>query len=296
MLSKPQPTSAVRPPLSPAANMVLSAVFFAIMGTLVKHLTKFPFYQLVLFRSVAILVICLPQILMSGEKIFGAPENRKLLALRGLFGTGGLTLYFLTIQRLDFGTSATIQYTSPIFTALIATYILRQPKVDGALAWMMLAFLGVGTIYKFDFGSDRLEIVLLGLLAAVFASCAYNCIALLRGRESPQVVMIFFPIVTIPLLIVPSLWTFVVPNVEELLLIVIMGICTYLAQLFLTRAYQGGAASQVAAYSNLNVILAVGVGYVMFDEELTVPKITGIALILTSVFAVQRLGRRQARA
>ena len=160
--------------MQPALYMLISALFFSGMGVAIKMLGHLPFYELVLFRSLIILGICVPLIARLNSSLFGKKENRWVLILRGFFGTAGLSLYFWTLQKLDFGTAVTIQYTSPIFTVLIATYFLGEKKSSGVLGWMLLAFFGVATIYRFDVHSEKLWLIAAGLLAAFFSGCAYN--------------------------------------------------------------------------------------------------------------------------
>lgn len=270
-----------------ASYMIISSLFFTCMGTIVKALAHLPFYELVLFRSLIILGICAPQIISFKSSMTGKKENRKLLILRGLSGTAGLTLYFWTLQKLDFSTAVTIQYTSPVFTFFIATYLFNEEKSGRSLFWMMIAFLGVATIYRFRISGAELWPVSLGLLAAFCSGYAYNCIAQLKNREPPQVIMIFFPLITIPVVTAPSILEFIMPDLQDTVMIAAMGICTYFAQLFLTRAYQGAPAAKVAIYGNLNVVISLLIGVLIFQETVDFYKITGAALILLSVFAVQ---------
>ena len=275
--------------------MLASALFFATMGAIVKILAHLPFYELVLFRSLIILAICVPQILRLKISFFGKKNNRKVLFLRGLFGTIGLTLYYWTLQKLDFGIAVTIQYTSPVFTVLIATYCLNEERSKGGLVWMFIALVGVATIYKFNLSSANIGFVALGLLAAFFSGCAYNCISYLKHGEHPQVIMLFFPLVTIPIVLVPSTIDFVLPGARDSLLILGMGLSTYLAQYFLTRAYQIGPASKVAVYANFNVLMALLIGAIAFQESVDSFKIAGAGLIILSVFFAQRVKRNSTK-
>lgn len=275
--------------------MLISALFFASMGAIIKFLDHLPFYELVLFRSLIILILCVPQILRLRLNFFGKKSNRKILILRGFFGTLGLTLYYWTIQKLDFGIAVTIQYTSPIFTMFIASYILGEKKSQKSLLWMFVALIGVATIYQFNFSGINLSFLALGLFAAFFSGCAYNCISRLKGKEHPQVIMVFFPFITIPLILLPSMMTFVLPGLGDCLLIIGMGVSTYLAQLFLTKAYQAAPAAAVAVYGNLNVLMALVVGTIVFQEALDIFKVTGAALVIISVFFVQKSNKLSPR-
>lgn len=278
--------------MSPYLYMIFSSVFFAIMGAIVKYLDGIPFYELVLFRSLTILALCLPVIARLKADCLGKKENRKILLLRGIFGTAGLTLYFWTLQELEFGAAVTIQYTSPVFTILIGSYLYKHDRSLSTLLWAFVALVGVSWIYQVDaISADHLLPMGLGLVAAFFSGCAYTCISALGKKENSQVILMYFPLITIPATLIPASLNFVVPDQKELGLILAMGLSTYFAQYCLTKAYQLSKASKIAVFGNLNVIAALIVGTVLFNEALTSNKIFGAVLVGVSVYFVQKKTR-----
>ncbi|GIR12164.1 MAG: hypothetical protein CM15mP23_07390 [Cryomorphaceae bacterium] len=45
---------------------------------------------------------------------------------RGMFGTIGLCLFFITLQNIPLAGAVTIQYLSPVFTTLFAVVLLGE--------------------------------------------------------------------------------------------------------------------------------------------------------------------------
>lgn len=280
--------------MSPYFYMMLSSIFFAIMGAIVKYLDGIPFYELVLFRSLTILIICLPIIARLKSDCLGKKENRKILLLRGIFGTAGLTLYFWTLQKLEFGAAVTIQYTSPLFTILIGSFLYKQDRSISSFFWALIALFGVSWIYQVDsIDPEHLLPMGLGLTAAFFSGCAYTCISALGNKENSQVILMYFPLITIPATLIPAMLNFVIPSQKEMGLIFAMGLSTYFAQYCLTKAYQLSKASKIAVFGNLNVIAALLVGMVIFDEAMTGNKILGATLVGISVYFVQKKTKKE---
>ena len=107
-----------------AQYMIISSFAFSLMHLCVKAMPLLPVVELVFFRSLGSLLITLLYLNKKGIPIFG--KNKKVLFARGLFGTIGLCLFFITLQNIPLAGAVTIQYLSPVFTALFAVVILRE--------------------------------------------------------------------------------------------------------------------------------------------------------------------------
>ena len=107
-----------------AQYMIISSFAFSLMHLCVKAMPHIPVFELVFFRSLGSLLITLLYLNKKRIPIFG--NNKKVLFARGLFGTIGLCLFFITLQNIPLAGAVTIQYLSPVFTALFAVVILRE--------------------------------------------------------------------------------------------------------------------------------------------------------------------------
>ena len=104
--------------------MIISSFAFSLMHLCVKAMPHIPVFELVFFRSLGSLLITLLYLNKKRIPIFG--NNKKVLFARGFFGTIGLCLFFITLQNIPLAGAVTIQYLSPVFTALFAVVILRE--------------------------------------------------------------------------------------------------------------------------------------------------------------------------
>ena len=85
--------------------MGLAVIAFSIMSLAVKFLPAgFPVFELVFFRSLVAVVIAYTTLKIN--KIHPWGKRRDLLILRSLFGFGGLTLFFLTVQNMPLATAS----------------------------------------------------------------------------------------------------------------------------------------------------------------------------------------------
>ena len=160
------------------------------MNWCIKYVGDIPAAEVVFFRS--LVTLSMSWVIIKKRKLNPFGTHKKLLLLRGLFGFVGLTLYIYTVQRMSLASAVTIQYLSPVFTTIIAVFILKQ-KVKW-LQWLFfaVAFGGVFLIKGFDPTVD-VRLMLIGITGAIGAAMAYNVIGMLKGKEDPIVIVFYFP-------------------------------------------------------------------------------------------------------
>lgn len=260
--------------------MMLATLFFAGMNVMVKLLPRIPVYEVIFFRSWITLLMSAVVIKRANISFLG--NNRKLLLLRGLFGFFGLLLYFTTVKNMPLASAVTIQYLSPIFSTILAIYILKQPMQSIKWLFYIIAFAGVILVKGFDARVDTL-MLLLGIGSAIFSGLAYNVIGKLKGQDDPRVIVMYFPLVTIPLIIVPTIMFWETPTAMEWLYLIGMGVTTQLAQLYMTWAFQAENIGKVAIFQYLGMVYALLLGYFLFDESFNLLSFTGMMLLVGGV-------------
>lgn len=260
--------------------MLVSTIAFSLMQLCVKFLEHLPTHELILFRSLISLLLSLSVLLPKGINPLG--NNRKFLLLRGIFGVTALSLFFITLQNIPLASAVTIQYLSPIFTAVIAIFVLGEKMKKVQWLFFLLAFIGVAMLKGFD---ERVSLFYfgLGILSAFFAGAAYNCIRLVKDTDHPLVVVLYFPMVATPIMLVLSYYEWVMPNGWDWALILLLGVFTQIGQVFMTKALQTEKANLVASLKYLGSIYALAYGYFIFDETYGLLSLLGIVLILLGV-------------
>ena len=265
-----------------AQHMIISSFAFSIMHLCVKAMPHIPVFELVFFRSLGSLLITLLYLNKKRIPIFG--NNKKVLFARGLFGTIGLCLFFITLQNIPLAGAVTIQYLSPVFTALFAVVILRERVKKKQWFFFSLSFIGVCLLKGFDVsGQISYYFVLVGVVSACFSGLAYNCIRHLRTTESTLVVVFYFPLVATPIMGVLSFFNWVKPQGMDWFYIVALGVVTQVAQVFMTKGIQSDSAGNIMTYKYVGVVFAFIYGYFVFKETYSFLSVFGIFLLLSGV-------------
>ncbi|KAB2818210.1 DMT family transporter [Phaeocystidibacter marisrubri] len=260
--------------------MLISVVCFSAMNLVVKFLGNIPAPELVFFRSVVSFTLSLYFIKRRNLSPFG--NNKKWLIARGVFGVTALTTFFYTLQELPLATAITLQYLSPIFTAIFATQLLGEKVKSYQWLFFLISFAGIAMIKGFNEDVD-LKFLLLGVMSAVFAGLAYNAIGKVKHTDNPVVVVFYFPLIATPIMGVVSIFYWVQPIGWEWLLLILMGVLTQIAQVYMTKAFQSSAISGLTGMKYLGVVFALGFDFFIFHVAYQPMALLGIGLVIAGV-------------
>ena len=109
-----------------ALYMTASALGFSVMSVLVKLVSaRLPTGEIVLARAAITLVLSYAMVKRANLSPWGS--RRTALVMRGVVGFGGLSGYYLALALLPLGEATSLQHTTPLLTALLAWWVLREP-------------------------------------------------------------------------------------------------------------------------------------------------------------------------
>ena len=260
--------------------MLGSTLAFALMQICVKYLPHIPAHELILFRSIISIVLSVAVLQKLGIPILG--NNKKILIFRGIFGTTALLLFFYTLQNIPLASAVTLQYLSPIFTALFAAIFLKEKMQVKQWLYIGISFAGVALIKGFD---ERISLtfMLIGICSAMFSGMAYTCIRQLKDTEHPLVVVLYFPLVAIPIMSILSYLNWVTPQGIDWLYLLLVGLFTQIAQILMTKGIQSGVANKMISLKYVGTIYALAIGYLLFGESYEIMSLLGITMVIFGV-------------
>ena len=274
--------------------MLLASLLFAFMGVAAKELTdSMSSVEVVFFRNVFGVFFILISIYKSPLKQLGG--RFWLLIFRGVAGFVALLFFFYNISQIPLGEAMTFSKTSTIFTAVLA-YIFLKEKL-GIKGWLgvFIGFIGIIFITEFD-GSSLEKSDYLGILSGVGAALAYTSVRELRNfYDTRAIVLSFMTIGTIGpiiLMIIGSFYsnpnldfmlgTFVMPKVDDWIYIILLGIFSTYAQIYMTKAYSFTKAGIIGTISYSNIVFSIILGLLWGDAFPSMLIILGIILIVIS--------------
>ena len=209
-------------------------------------------------------------------------NNHTLLIARGTFGTLALFTFFVTLQHMHLATAVTIQYLSPIFTALIGVFVLREHVPARQWFFYGIAFAGVFVLKGFDSRVSALYL-LIGIISAICSGMAYNLVRRLREREEPIVVVLHFQLVGVAAGLVFICFNWRTPLPWEWFCLLMCGVLTQIGQICLTKSLQAERIAKVAVLNYIGLIYALIFGVTIFGEHYTAQTVLGISLVVAGV-------------
>lgn len=260
--------------------MFLSTLAFSLANVFVKQVSHIPAMEVVFFRTVIASAFCIVGLYRANADWRGS--NRWLLILRGLFGTTALVLFFITLQNIPLASAMTLQYLSPIFTSIIAIFVLSESV--RALQWIFytIAFAGVLVIQQVDTRISPFYLAI-GVISALCSGVAYNLVRSLRGREHPLTVVLHFQLVGVVVGGLSLLFEWRTPQGLDWLYLFLVGVFSQLGQIFLTNALQNERAASVSIVNYTGLIYAISIGWLVFGEVHSIETVIGMLLVVCGV-------------
>ncbi|MDA0196927.1 MAG: DMT family transporter [Bacteroidetes bacterium] len=260
-------------------HMLISTVLFQFMNVCVKLLPNIPSIEIIVFRSLVSLIICLVSLKSQRISIWG--NNKKLLLFRGSTGAVALILYFRLIQEIPLANAVILQYLAPIFVTLIGIVMVNEAVKPIQWLFFLISFSGIVIVQGFDI---RIEFshILIGATASFFSGLAYNSIRKMKTTEHPLVIIFYFPLVTLPFAGTYSAFNWVTPNGWEWLYLLLVGLFTQFAQYFMTKSLQSEELSKVSIINYLGIIFALIFGFA-FGETFNLMTYLGMATVILGV-------------
>lgn len=261
--------------------MLVAAFFFAIMGTLVKIGGEtFTSPELVFYRSffglVFIFVLSRKHNLQLKTPVLGKQLTRSIL------GFISLVMFFYAISQLPLATAVTLNYTSPLFMAMFAPFMLRERPRKILILAIILGFAGVALLLRPSLHMDELIAGTLGLLSGLTAGIVYVHVTQLARSGEPDWRTVFY--FTLVCTVGAGLWMllhhFNPLSWKDLPLLLGLGASATIAQLAMTRAYRTGNHLVVGSLAYTTVLLASMLGLLLWGETLSPDRWLAVGLII----------------
>nr|HEX4318992.1 DMT family transporter [Kofleriaceae bacterium] len=277
-------------------SMIASAAGFSVMSLLVKVAAHrgLPTGEVVLARAVVTLAISVAMVRRAGVAASGTRRGR--LFLRGVLGFGGLAGYYLAIAHLPLADATTLQNIVPLLTALLAWRLLGERVGGGTAIALACGLAGVVVVANPTGGDGAFDAVgvVAALGGAVCSAFAYVTVRELSRTEPPLVIVMYFPIVSVPLAIPWALSDWVTPAPIDWLLLAGIGAATQVGQVFLTLGLAAERAGRASSVNYVQIVFAMAWQLAVFGDVPTPTTIAGAALIIAGTLVVA--SRREAAA
>jgi drug/metabolite transporter (DMT)-like permease len=265
---------------------------FAAMAVAVRELQRhMGSFEILFMRSVVMLAIVAAMLPSAGWAAVRTRHFGKHLS-RALLHIGGQYLWVYSIGVLTLATVFAIEFTMPIWAALLAAIFLGERLTGPRLVQLALGLAGVMIILRPGIGAFHV-----GALAALACSFLYATTMIytkrLSATESPLTVLLWMSVVQAPITLAAALPHWVAPVIADLPWIVGIGIGSFTAHYCMTRAMHLVDATVAVPIDFIRLPLIAVIGALFYAEPFDPLVIVGAVVIFAGTYySLRREGRR----
>ena len=214
-------------------------------------------------------------------------KHRRTLLWRGvMLGTVGLT-FMQALHTMPLAEATAIYFLSPLIIVALSPWLLGEQVHQRQVAAVVAGFAGMLLIVR-PGGALPLAGTVLMLIAAGAYAMLQIITRRLAGKVSMELQFSWTALIctAMPILSLPSADHLSWPGVNDLALMVLVGLLSGLGQYLLIKAFQKVSASSLAPFNYFHLLLAVVFSVLVFGQRPDAIALLGIAVIACAGLAL----------
>ncbi len=250
-------------------------------------------FEILFFRSLIGLVIVSLVLTRSG---WGQITKRRLGLhfVRNIGHFGGQFGWFYGIALIPLAQVFAIEFTTPIWTAILAVVLLGERMTRSRLVAVAFGFAGMLLILRPGFAAINPGSLAV-LAAAVCYALAYVLTRKLAQTESALAILFYMTVIQLPLAMIPMLSHWVTPSPGLWPWLLVIGVTGLSAHYCMTHALRLADATVVVTMDFLRLPLVALVGFAFYGEKLDWIVAAGATVMLVGNFINIRAERAKIR-
>lgn len=275
-------TTAPSRPIAGIFWMATTGLLFVAVTAVVKHIGgEVPAAQSAFLRYVLGLVFLIPMI----RPILAAKltsRQLKLFGLRGVVHTLAVILWFFAMARIPIADVTAMNYLNPVYVTIGAALFLGEALPPRRLIAVCIALFGALVILRpgmREIDTGHLAM----LLTAVLFAVGYLTTKVLSGEVSATVIVGMLSI-TVTIGLAPFAWAVWVPvSLENIGWLFLVACFATAGHYTMTLAFAAAPLTVTQPVTFLQLVWAVLLGWLVFDEAVDIWVVIGGAIIMASV-------------
>ena len=246
--------------------IIISALFFALMGLFVKLSGDLPIIQKSFFRNAVACIFAL--VLITKNRQWALPEGKNigLLLIRAIAGTACILCNYYALSNMNLADASMLNKLSPFFAVIFSLFILKEKATLKQILAVVMAFIGALFVMKPSFSFEAFP-AFMGFLGGMGAGLAYACVRKLTTNGFKGNLIIFYfslfsCVVTLPWLI----FEFTPMSPQQWLYLILAGLSASGGQFFITSAYSKAPAKEISIYDYSQIIFTTILSLIVFGD------------------------------
>jgi drug/metabolite transporter (DMT)-like permease len=257
--------------------------FVALAITARELLKRMGAFEVVLMRCLAMFVIS--GVLLAASGSFAAVRTQRfgLHAARNLSQFTGQVCWVFALGALPLATVFAIEFTIPVFTALLAALTLGERLTGPRIVMLVSGLAGVAIILR-----PGLSFIHPAALVMLFGTAAFAVQFILSKRlsttESALTVVFWMSVIQIPFSLAGSLAGWVWPSLTDLPWIALLGAASYVSNYCILRAMKVADTAVVVPVDFVRLPLISVIGALFYGEAFDPMVFVGAAVIFAGTW------------
>ncbi|MDR1891264.1 MAG: DMT family transporter [Puniceicoccales bacterium] len=214
----------------------------------------------------------------------------KLHIIRAIFLLLAISLYCHGLHKLPIATVMSLNFVIPLFTLIFARIFLKEKISPDNIIATIVGFAGVYCIFE----PANKEFATIAAMMLLLSSMLFAALDIINKRfvsDEGVFQMVFYTATLTFIFSLPfALHTWVLPSLRDIALFVILGGGANLLLYCILKAFEKVNVSMVAPFRYVELILAIGVGFFLFNEVPSRNTICGSLIIITSTIYIVYAG------
>jgi len=278
--------------------MLLAAFLLAVTGVAIKYAAAAGLStgETVFYRTFIGVVIV--SVMMAAMRVSPRSVHTRALLYRGLAGTFAMWLFMYSVVHLPLSTAITLNFTAPLWIALILALVFGERLSKTMTAALVLGFIGIIMLLKPIFVPEMRFDITVGLLSGVAGATALLNVRRLGALGEPDMRIFLWSSSVIAL--GSALWLTATGGwhahgFDAVKWVAAMGALATAAQLCQTRAYSRGGTILTANLSYATVLFSALADLLLWGVRIPASGWLAIALIIASGIMATLRSRKGAR-
>jgi drug/metabolite transporter (DMT)-like permease len=274
------PSRSVKP-IQGALLLALSALLFSLMGVGIREVSSGVNNEtVVFFRSLVGVLFFLPLLLVKGSRPLKTTRVKAHL-WRATYGLAAMYCFFYAIAHLPLADAMLFTYSAPIFTPLLAWWLLKEPLTKRMLITSAIGLVGVLLVAK---PSEALfdALALVGLAASILAAFAFVSIREMSDTEPAFRIVFYFSLFSALISAIPLTWAWQPLDQHQLGLLLVIGLLATVSQIVMSKAYGLAPPGLIGPFAYLAIVFAGIVAWLRWGEMPDLTSLIGAALIFSA--------------
>ena len=262
--------------------ILLAALGFSIMNTLVKLSGALPSYEKSFFRNIVAFFVAVMTLIRRGEMPRVPKGAAGWLIARSALGTAGILCNYYAVDHMLLADASLLNKTSPFFAIIFSVFLLKEKIRPGHIAILAVVTFGCILVLKPSFDNTNLFAGLIALTGGMTSGAAYTVVRKLSTFKVKSIVIVlcfsaFSCLVTLPMLIAG----YVPMSLKQFVLLLGVGCFAAVGQLSITTAYSYAPAKEISVYSYTQIIISAFWGLLFFGQLPDAMSWIGYAVIIS---------------